>query len=276
MRIVNSIRELVRDHSQSLGLVPTMGAFHEGHLSLMRTAKQNHDIAVVSLFVNPTQFGAGEDFERYPRDFDRDAGLAESTGVDVLFAPSLKEMYPRRTTEISVTGVTERWEGAHRPGHFTGVATVVAKLFNLVQPNVAYFGLKDLQQCLVLKRMVEDLDMPLRVQFEDTVRESDGLALSSRNSYLSPEDRIRAPSLFSELSSIRDVMMVGEREIPFLLAESRRRLTEQGFLVDYLSLVELDTMDPTDTLDVDTALIVAAKLGSTRLIDNIRILHRTS
>jgi pantoate--beta-alanine ligase len=251
-----------------------MGAFHEGHLSLMRTAKQNHESAVVSIFVNPTQFGAGEDFERYPRSFDRDAQLAEAAGVDVIFAPSVEEMYPRRSTEIVVHEVTDRWEGAARPGHFTGVATVVAKLFSIVQPTAAYFGLKDLQQCMVIRRMTADLNLPVALKFEETVRDSDGLALSSRNIYLSPSQREIAPSLYFELRTITDRILSGEANVDALILESNNRLRNLGFAVDYLEVVDLNTMAPVRKFDGDAAVIVAAKLGTTRLIDNIRILSK--
>jgi pantoate--beta-alanine ligase len=268
--------ELRRDHSQSVGLVPTMGAFHEGHLSLMRSAKLHHDLAVVSIFVNPTQFGEGEDFERYPRDFEKDVRLAESAGVDLVFAPSVEEVYPRRSTEVRVIGVTERWEGPHRPGHFVGVATVVAKLFGMVQPDVAYFGLKDLQQCLVIERMVADLNIPLALKFEETVREPDGLAMSSRNVYLSPAHRALASSIFREISGIRDSLVGGHRDVESLISKSKNRLRNLGFDTDYLELVDLDTMGPVAELNGDAAVIVAARLGSTRLIDNVRILSKIS
>ncbi len=269
---MRSIAELKRDHSVSLGFVPTMGAFHEGHLSLMRVAKSHHDVAAVSLFVNPTQFGQGEDFERYPRNLDRDAEMAESAGVDILFAPDVSQMYPRKTTEIQVSGVTERWEGGHRPGHFTGVATVVAKLFNIVQPTAAYFGQKDLQQCLVIQRMVADLNLPVELKFEETVRESDGLAMSSRNVYLSDSNRAIAPNLYQELKNIRDGVLVKSASVDSLLSSAINRLNAVGFTVDYLELVDLDTMAPIRDLEQDAAIIVAARLGSTRLIDNLRIL----
>jgi pantoate--beta-alanine ligase len=253
-----------------------MGAFHEGHLSLMRKARQNNDIALVSLFVNPTQFGKGEDFEKYPRDLDRDLALAESAGVDVVFAPSREEMYPRTSTELIVSGVTEKWEGTRRPGHFTGVATVVAKLFNIIEPSAAYFGLKDLQQCLVIKRMVEDMNFPLTLKFEETVRAPDGLALSSRNVYLNESERSIAPSLYRELSSIREGLLAGGKPSSMLLESSKQRLTELGFDIDYLALIDLDTTCPVSELEADAAVIVAARLGSTRLIDNVRIIIKSA
>lgn len=247
-----------------------MGFFHEGHLALMRASKKRHDRTVVSIFVNPTQFGEGEDFERYPRDLDRDAGMAEAVGVDLIFAPSVEEMYPRRTTEVVVSGVTDRWEGAFRPGHYRGVATVVAKLFGIVRPDTAYFGLKDLQQCLVLRRMVQDLNLPVGLRFEQTVREPDGLALSSRNVYLSADHRALAPHLNQELRGIRD-RVVENSDVRRAIDDARTRLTKQGFAIDYLEMVDLDAMAPIDHIESESALIVAAKLGKTRLIDNLII-----
>lgn len=251
-----------------------MGAFHEGHLSLMREARPQCETLVVSLFVNPTQFGPNEDFSRYPRDEERDLRLAESAGVDVVFAPSIEEVYPRRTTTVSVSEVTERWEGAIRPGHFDGVATVVCKLFNIVGPNFAVFGLKDLQQCAVIRRMTEDLNLPVRLEFCPTARESDGLAMSSRNAYLSQEGRERAPLIYRELrranleirSNPKD-----SRRIENELAASRQILESQGFQVDYFALVGTETMLPLRVVEGPSSLIVAVRIGSTRLIDNIQI-----
>jgi pantoate--beta-alanine ligase len=237
----------------------------------MRKAKANHDVCAISIFVNPTQFRAGEDFEKYPRNFERDAEMAEASGVDLIFAPSVDEMYPRKTTTVRVSGVTERWEGLHRPGHFDGVSTVVDKLFNIVQPDVAYFGLKDLQQCLVVRRMVEDLDMPLRLSFEETVRESDGLAMSSRNAYLSPELRQIAPTLYREICQVKESVRADGSAIDKQIEGAIKRLTDVGFVPDYLELVDLESMAPTRETNIPAAIICAAKLGTTRLIDNIRI-----
>ena len=251
-----------------------MGAFHEGHLSLMRQAKNESDCLVVSLFVNPTQFGPNEDFTLYPRDERRDAALAKSAGVDILFAPSDGEIYPRKTTIVSVKDVSDRWEGAHRPGHFEGVATVVCKLFNIVQPDRAYFGLKDLQQCAVIRRMVEDLDIPVTLQFFPTVREADGLALSSRNAYLNAEERAKAPRLFEVLSTAAGKFRLsGVRltEVAEELEKGRANLEAEGFKVDYLAVVDTMVLQPKDFPAKGDSIIVAARIGETRLIDNIQI-----
>lgn len=253
-----------------LGFVPTMGAFHEGHLSLMRRARQNHQQVCVSLFVNPLQFGRGEDLGKYPRDESRDFHLAEGEGVDFMFAPTSSEIYPRESTTVHVPEITQSWEGKSRPGHFDGVATVVAKLFNIVRPRVAYFGWKDLQQCLVVRRMVEDLDIPLHLDFVDTIREPDGLAMSSRNQYLTEAERNRAPMLHRCLTALSDSISKGSSDIDQLLSDAKAELAGAGFDVDYLEMVSLVNLTPTRVAK-DAAIIAAAKLGTTRLIDNLRI-----
>lgn len=248
-----------------------MGAFHEGHLELMRTAKRECGFCVVSLFVNPTQFAPGEDFQRYPRDEDRDFDLARTAGVDVLFAPSTESVYPRKTTTVQVSGISQLWEGAHRPGHFDGVSTVVCKLFHLVRPRVAFFGTKDYQQCLVVQRMVEDLNMPVSLRFVETVREHDGLALSSRNRYLSPEHRGVAPLLYSALSSAaRELSTAPQSTREGILNQQRSRLIDAGFELEYFALVDARTMEPF-LGSSEGRLVVAARIGDTRLIDNIGV-----
>ena len=274
MKVIRSISDLALDRSKSIGLVPTMGAFHEGHLKLMRKARELYDFVVVSLFVNPIQFKAGEDFERYPRDERRDFALAEAANADLIFAPTLEEMYPSRTTLIHVSEVGDLWEGAFRPGHFDGVATVVAKLFNIVNPDSAVFGLKDFQQCAVIERMVRDINFRQKLYFEETVREIDGLALSSRNVYLSVSERVIAPMLFLELTRLAGlVSAVGNKpsHIDSLISESVSKLTHAGFSVDYLEFVDSKTMLPLRDGSGAGRLIVAAKLGRTRLIDNIEV-----
>ncbi|MCX7800828.1 MAG: pantoate--beta-alanine ligase [Fimbriimonadales bacterium] len=251
-----------------VGFVPTMGALHEGHLSLMRQARRECAVVVASIFVNPTQFGPNEDYERYPRDEAEDLRLCESVGVDAVFAPDVRTMYPRRTTVVAVRGVTERWEGAFRPGHFDGVTTVVAKLFHIVQPDAAYFGLKDLQQCAVIRRMVEDLNFPVELRFCATVREPDGLAMSSRNRYLTSEERRRASSLYRALCECRSEAAEG-RSLAITLDRVRMRLEQEGFAVDYVAWIDPQTMDPVDRLKEDSRLIAAVRLGGVRLIDNI-------
>ena len=273
MKIVTSIQELDHPTGCVTGFVPTMGAFHEGHLQLMRTARSETDRVVVSLFVNPTQFGQGEDFGKDPRTFERDAQLASEVGVDVLFAPTTSEMYPRTATSIHVPVVTDLWEGEIRPTHFDGVVTIVCKLFNIVQPTIAYFGQKDLQQCLVITRMVEDLNMNLRLSIQPTVRESDGLAMSSRNAYLSAEQRLIAPLIYRELTRCQTALkeLSKESQVKDLLLTSKGTLELAGFLVDYLELIEMTSMTRTTSLTDKVALIVAARLGATRLIDNVVI-----
>jgi pantoate--beta-alanine ligase len=249
-----------------------MGGFHDGHLQLMKTARAERDLVVVSLFVNPTQFGPSEDFERYPRDRDKDAALAKKVGVDILFAPEVGEIYPRPGTTVHVPVVSTHWEGASRPGHFAGVATVVCKLFNIVRPEVAYFGLKDLQQCLVISRMVEDLNIPVRVSLQPTVREADGLALSSRNVYLTEEERQLGPLIFQQLTACKQLLhssILTHDQIDEALKQSKVKLEDAGFRVDYFELIELATAHSTRSTSMPTALIAAAQLGKTRLIDNI-------
>lgn len=270
MRIIDRIADIER--GAGIGLVPTMGGFHEGHLQLMRTARSECERVVVSLFVNPTQFGSGEDFDRYPRDLDRDATLAERAGVDVLFTPSVDEMYPSRGCSVHVTQIGKLWEGAVRPGHFDGVATVVCKLLNIVQPDLAYFGLKDLQQCLVISQMVRDLNIPVRLSLQPTVREPDGLAMSSRNAYLTEEERQLATQIFQQLTSCREMLEFPERthqEIEGALKHSKTSLEDAGFRVDYFELIGLQDCRSLRDLSEPSALIAAARLGRTRLIDNV-------
>ena len=249
-----------------------MGAFHEGHLQLMREARKECDVVVVSLFVNPTQFGPNEDFSRYPRDEDRDFQMAESVGVDWMFAPPVDVMYPRESsTRVVVGGVSDLWEGERRPGHFEGVGTVVAKLFHIVQPQVAYFGLKDLQQCAVIRQMVRDLNMPIELRFVETVREQDGLALSSRNRYLTAEERAEAPRLHRLLSKLAEAVGQEPGVGRSMIADARAELEHNGWKVDYLAMVDSLSMKPVQEPDPDTRIIAAATLGNTRLIDNVAV-----
>lgn len=247
-----------------------MGAFHDGHLSLMRQARSECESVVVSLFVNPTQFNSDADLAGYPRDEKRDAEMAQSAGVDVLFAPSEAEMYSRRTTQVVVDEVSRRWEGEHRPGHFAGVATIVCKLFNIVRPSIAYFGKKDLQQCAVVARMVEDLNIPTELRFCETLREADGLAMSSRNALLSEEARTRAPRLFQALSETRRMALSGE-PIEKALSHGLNRLVSAGFEVDYFAAVDRSTLEPIESLGSESSLVAAATIGNIRLIDNVEI-----
>ena len=252
-----------------------MGALHDGHTSLIRRARSENDVVAVSLFVNPTQFGVHEDLAKYPRPFDRDVELARDEGVEILFAPEAREMYSGPETQVHVNGLSDIWEGAIRPGHFDGVATVVCKLFNIVQPSKSYFGLKDLQQCMVIRRMVDDLKLRVVLEFCETIRESDGLALSSRNIYLSDDDRSRAPMLFQTLQKVESHIRKDGFLPPGHRDESKVRLETAGFAVDYLEWVDLPNMTIASARQPNQALIVAAKLGSTRLIDNIVLKKET-
>jgi pantoate--beta-alanine ligase len=259
-----------RRDGASIGLVPTMGAFHDGHLSLMRRAREQCDRVVVSLFVNPAQFNDQADLDRYPRDERRDAALAAGAGVDFLFAPPVEQVYPRGfATTVSIAGVTEILEGAHRGrGHFDGVATVVAKLFNIVSPDVAYFGQKDAQQVAVIRQLVRDLDMPVRIEACPTVREPDGLAMSSRNVLLSGADRERAAALPRALAAARESVAAGERDATAVRAAAIAALASRGIEPEYFELVSADTLAPVRRIDGEVLALVAARVGATRLIDS--------
>jgi pantoate--beta-alanine ligase len=274
VRTVRTVAELraalaPRRAKGEIGLVPTMGFFHEGHLSLMRHARADCETVVVSLFVNPKQFGAGEDLDAYPRDEARDAGLAADQGVDLLYAPPLEEVYPDGfDTSVEVGGLTDVLCGEQRPGHFAGVTTVVTKLFNMVQPDVAYFGQKDAQQAAVIRKLVRDLDMPVRIEVLPTVREPDGLALSSRNAYLSDADRERALALSRALAAADAAVADGRRDAASVLAAARRELDSRGVEPEYLELRSADDLSPAERVNGRTLLAVAARLGRARLIDN--------
>lgn len=276
MRTVRAISELraalagPRRAGASIGLVPTMGAFHDGHLSLIHRAREECDVVVVSLFVNPTQFNESRDLESYPRDEGRDAALAAEAGVDYLFAPAATEVYPPGfATTVSVAGVTDVLEGAHRGrGHFDGVTTVVTKLLNIAMPDVAYFGQKDAQQALVIERLVQDLDMPVRIELGPTVREPDGLAMSSRNVRLSEAERASAGSLHRALGAIRETIAAGERDASKARATGLAELASAGVEPEYLEIVSADTLTPVERIDGDVLALIAAQLGATRLIDN--------
>ena len=279
MRTVSTVTELraeltpARRRGETVGLVPTMGALHDGHLSLVRAARRQCDVVVVSVFVNPAQFNEAADLVAYPRDPAGDAELLAAEGTDVLFAPSVEEVYPTGfATTVSVGALTERLEGASRGrAHFDGVTTVVNKLFNMVGPDVAYFGQKDAQQALVIRRMARDLNLPLTIEVRPTVRDADGLALSSRNALLSPADRERATSLSRALAVIAEAAQAGERDGERLLAPARDELLGSGVSPEYLELVAPGTLEPVTDVRGETLAVIAARLGSTRLIDNIVI-----
>jgi pantoate--beta-alanine ligase len=274
-RTIAELRELLaaeRRAGRSLGLVPTMGFFHEGHLSLMRRARADNDVVVVSLFVNPAQFAPGEDFGAYPRDEDRDAELAQAEGVDILFSPPVDEVYPDGfDTTVTVGSLTETLEGdeAQRGAeHFQGVTTVVTKLLNMVGPDVAYFGQKDAQQALVVRKLVRDLDIPVRIEVCPTIRDPDGLALSSRNAYLSPEERERALALSRALRAAESAVASGTREAEAVVAAAREELERAGLEPDYLQLRSATDLSTVERVNGSTLLAVAARVGRARLIDN--------
>lgn len=277
MKTIRSIAELrralarARAQGKSVGLVPTMGALHDGHLSLIAAARNDCDVVVMSLFVNPSQFAAGENLAGYPRDEASDSAVAQEAGVDVLFAPAVEEMYPDGfATSVVVHRVTEPLEGAARgPSHFEGVATVVAKLLNIVGPDVAYFGQKDAQQVLVVKRLVADLNIPARIAVCPTVREADGLARSSRNAFLTGAERERAVGLSRALAAAASRVAAGERDGSAAAAAARNELEHYGVEPEYLAVVDPETLDPVSSIDGPVLVAVAAKLGRARLIDNV-------
>jgi pantoate--beta-alanine ligase len=273
MQVLSSIADVRKSRTafDALGFVPTMGFLHEGHLSLVRRAKAECGAVAVSIFVNPTQFAPHEDLGRYPRDLPRDLALLEAAGVDFVFTPEALDIYPSGfETSINVGAVTTVLEGAIRPGHFAGVATVVAKLFNIVQPSRAYFGQKDAQQCVVIRRMVRDLDMPLHLVIGPTIRDADGLAMSSRNTYLTAQERAVAPAIYQALSAAREAREKGEtravalRELIIAILNDTR-----AFEIDYVSVADADSLIELETVNGPALISLAARLGKTRLIDNI-------
>ncbi|NNP72898.1 pantoate--beta-alanine ligase [Acinetobacter defluvii] len=258
-----------------IGFVPTMGNLHEGHLNLVRAARKLCDVVVVSIFVNPIQFGPNEDFDNYPRTLEHDSHLLAEVGCDIVFAPSVEQMYGKqpRLTNISVSEITNDLCGLQRPGHFDGVAVVVTKLFNIVQPNFAFFGQKDYQQLAVIKQLVRDLNMPIEVIGVPITRAEDGLALSSRNGYLSEQERATAPSIYATLQAAEKQLQNGQ-SLDVVLSNIRQQLTEAGFDVDYVE-VRTPMLQKIGQFDQDIVLFVAAKLGKTRLIDNLQVKHST-
>jgi pantoate--beta-alanine ligase len=276
MKVVRTVAELrealapARQKTLQIGLVPTMGALHEGHLSLIKHAREHCDVVVVSLFVNPAQFNEHSDLERYPRDEHRDRELATDAGADVLFAPSVEEVYPGGfATSVEVLGVSERLEGESRGAeHFRGVATVVAKLLGMTLPDVAYFGQKDAQQVVVIRRLVADLNLPVAIEALPTVRETDGLAMSSRNALLAPGERERALALAGALEAAANLAANGERSAQVLLAAGHEVLDAEELQLEYLALVDPDTLEAVEDLERPALLLVAARIGQVRLIDN--------
>jgi len=273
---VSQVREYVRGWHQkglSVGFVPTMGNLHDGHISLIKEARARCDVVVVSIFVNPTQFGPNEDFDRYPRTLDADAAALVDAGTDLLFAPSVDEMYPsgQNQTWVDVDALVEHLCGASREGHFRGVTTVVAKLFNIVQPDVAVFGEKDFQQLAILRRMSEELLFPVKIVGAPTSRESDGLARSSRNGFLTESERTLAPQIYQTLQTLKADIEGGEQDYRALEQRYRDSLNQAGFQVDYLTVANARSLAPASAGDTDLVVAVAAKLGNTRLIDNVSL-----
>jgi pantoate--beta-alanine ligase len=267
---MRAARRAVRQSGQSLGMVPTMGALHAGHIALVRAARAQCDVVAASIFVNPTQFGPNEDFAKYPRSFEQDCALLEAEGVALVFAPQPEEMYPAGAgTFVEVEGVGDRLDGASRPGHFRGVATIVAKLFHIVGPDKAFFGQKDAAQVAVLRSMMRDLNFDLELVVCPTVREPDGLALSSRNRYLSASDRARALVLSRALDVVGASYRAGQKDVARLLEAGRGVLaTEPEVRIDYLQIVDADTLLPLTEAKPGALVAIAAHVGSTRLIDN--------
>ncbi|MCM8770352.1 MAG: pantoate--beta-alanine ligase [Candidatus Omnitrophica bacterium] len=280
MKIIKSIKKIQqilakeRLKGRSIGFVPTMGALHEGHLSLIRQARRENDIVVVSIFVNPTQFGPKEDFKKYPRNFKKDALLCEKCGVDFIFYPDAKAMYPKGyKTYVNVEDLGNVLCGKSRPGHFKGVATVVTKLFNIIGPDLAYFGSKDAQQAIIIKRMVEDLNMPLKIKVMPTVREKDGLAMSSRNIYLNKKERKAATALFHSLKAAEKFIKKGEKDAGKIIHLMRRMIQEaQPKKIDYIEIVDAQSLLPVKKIKGKVLIALAVWFGKARLIDNI-IVH---
>ncbi|MEW6201508.1 MAG: pantoate--beta-alanine ligase [bacterium] len=276
MKIINkpsemqTIAECLRSKGKTIGLVPTMGYFHEGHISLMRRCRQENDVVIVSLFVNPTQFGANEDLECYPRDFERDQKMAEQAGVDIIFNPSVDEMYPPGYhTFVEVDELGKKLCGRTRPIHFRGVTTVCLKLFNLCQPHRAYFGLKDAQQLLIVEKMVKDLNLKLEIVRVPTMREEDGLAMSSRNTYLKPKEREAAALLWKSLSNAKEMLNTGVRKSDKIKTEIEKVLTSSPLAkIDYIAAVNTETFDEIPEIADGDLVAIAVHIGSTRLIDN--------
>lgn len=278
MKVLKNTAELksfvheARETGKSIGLVPTMGYLHEGHLSLMKKAREENDVVIVSDFVNPIQFGPNEDYDAYPRDLERDVELAKSAGVDVVFAPSVEEMYPSQfSTFVEVEGLTKHLCGAQRPGHFRGVCTVVMKLFHLSRADRAYFGKKDIQQLMILRRMVEDMNMNIEIIGMPIIREEDGLAKSSRNKYLTETQRKDALVLSRALKKAEKLIDEGERRSARLYEEMKVLVESVPCEIDYLKIVDRDTLEETDSVENPSVIALAVRFGTTRLIDNMTV-----
>jgi pantoate--beta-alanine ligase len=279
MKIIRTIDEMQKasraahSKTQRLGFVPTMGALHEGHLALVRAAKAQSDVVAASIFVNPLQFGPKEDLAKYPRSFERDCELLEKEGVELLFAPSVEEMYPAKSiTYVNVEGLSEKLDGKSRPGHFRGVTTVVAKLFHIVEPDLAFFGQKDAAQVAIIRRMARDLNLPVEIVVCRIVREPDGLAMSSRNAYLDAQRRKSALVLHRALLHVQELFQRGERNSATLIAAGKEVFSEEASVVlDYFEIVDPETLEPVEEITQRTLVAVAAFVDGTRLLDNILV-----
>ena len=274
---MSTFSKIVKKEGKSIGFVPTMGALHEGHLSLAKTARKHADVLVMSIFVNPIQFGPDEDLGKYPRAFKRDEELARSAGVDVVFYPSIKDMYPDGyATYVNVEGLTDTLCGVARPGHFRGVATIVTKLFHIVKPDIAYFGQKDAQQAILIKKMAEDLNLDIDIKVLPIVREKDGLAMSSRNAYLSPDERKDAAVLYQSLKKAEELMRSGERDASKIIAAMSDIIkTKPSTRVDYISIVDTKNLKDMSVISGEALIALAVFVGKTRLIDNIIVKEST-
>ncbi len=274
---VSELRQYVqhwKDHKQSIAFIPTMGNLHQGHLSLIEKGQSLCDRSICSIFVNPMQFGPNEDFNHYPRTLDEDIELLESAGCDLVYMPAASELYPQGLENISqviVTDLTESFEGAHRPGHFTGVATIVAKLFNIVKPDVSIFGKKDFQQYCVIKKMTRDLNLDVEIIGQETSREPSGLATSSRNQYLNEAQKLTAALIYTTLQDASNKILSGERKFALIEKQSIERLNQAGFDTEYFNVCNADTLKPATAKDKKLVILVTAQLGDTRLLDNIEI-----
>jgi len=279
MKVVKNSKEMLRissrikESGKTIGFVPTMGYLHEGHISLIRRARRDNDLVVVSIFVNPIQFGPNEDYKKYPRNLRQDRKIARDKGCDIIFCPDAKQIYPKGyATRVKVSGLTSYMCGASRPGHFEGVTTVCAKLFNIVRPDIAYFGQKDYQQAVVITRMVKDLNMGLKIKTMPIVRERGGLAMSSRNEYLSPQQRRDAAALYESLKEAKKLIRSGCRESAGIKAAMRRMISKKpGIHIDYITIADPETLRSQNRLGAKSLIALAARIGRTRLIDNVLV-----
>lgn len=277
MEVITNIKQMqlksdeLKKAGKKIGFVPTMGALHNGHLSLMQQAKLDNDIVVISIFVNPIQFGQGEDYQTYPRDFSKDKELAEKSGVDIIFYPDVEEMYPvKPLTVVEVENLTQGLCGGFRPGHFRGVTTVVAKLFNIVKPQTTYFGQKDYQQAVVIKQMIKDLNFDIELVIMPTIRDKDGLALSSRNTYLNPIERKSALVLYQSLQLSKQLLDSGEKQAKKIISQMNDLIKEEKLIQpQYIEIVNSQTLEPVERIEKEVLIALAVKIGKTRLIDNI-------